>query len=380
MYGADSIPKGKIFYLSWQFIFDLEWFDLMWIQTIYYLSVRQRLNGNDDNDNGSKAFPCLGATSHLEATSQDTDGHSCTVATSQDPVTGNCSSSPPCSWHLETSEKTLFIQTFIWKNIPMDMKFSYACFDLCVKMYDWLWVTNDQLMQTSENVKCQMSSLTLFRKNPDRREQNTEWDQVCRRNPVEHNVSLQQFVRQQVVTKLATNFTTRLTRQDHRPGHRNNDGADTSQQKKARCTISSQALEICTKLSMCTNWTKQLVCQSVSPLVIHQIQSVRCYNKLVTDLSRFILGKEGECGSHTRLIQIQIHLSRFLLEEKGKCGWHTWPAPHCQDMLHRYQKTKTHTNTNTNTKTDTNTNANTKTDTNTNANKRLPYLQTMLYC
>ena len=178
----------KIFYLSWQFIFDLEWFDFMWIQTISYLSVRQRLNGNDDNDNGSKAFPCLGATSHLEATSQDTDGHSCTVATSQDPVTGNCSSSPPCSWHLETSEKTLCIQTFIWKNIPMDMKFSYACFDLCIKIYDWLWVTNDQLMQTSENVKCQMSCLTLFRKNPDRREQNTEWDQVCRRNPVEHNV------------------------------------------------------------------------------------------------------------------------------------------------------------------------------------------------
>ena len=131
------------------------------------------------------------------------------------------------------------------------------------------------------------------------------------------------FVRQQVVTKLATNFTTRLTRQDHRPGQRYNDGADSSQQKKARCTISSQALEICTKFSMCTNiasgqnsWSVK-VCRR---LVIHQIQSVRCYNKLVTDLSRFILGKKGECGSHTRLIQIQIHLSRFLLEEKGKCG------------------------------------------------------------
>ena len=167
------------------------WFDVK-PNHFLFICIRQCLNGNDDNDNGSKAFPCLGATSHLEATSQDTDGHSCTVATSQDPVTGNCSSSPPCSWHLETSEKTLCIQTFIWKNIPMDMKFSYACFDLCIKIYDWLWVTNDQLMQTSENVKCQMSCLTLFRKNPDRREQNTEWDQVCRRNPVKHNVSLQQ--------------------------------------------------------------------------------------------------------------------------------------------------------------------------------------------
>ena len=98
-------------------------------------------------------------------------------------------------------------------------------------------------MQTSENVKCLVlpcSERTLAGESKILNE--TKFVGETQSN-IMYLCSSRAFVRQQVVTKLATNFTTRLTRQDHRPGHRYNDGADSSQQKKARCTISSQALE-----------------------------------------------------------------------------------------------------------------------------------------
>ena len=48
---------------------------------------------------------------------------------------------------------------------------------------------------------------------------------------------------------------------------------------------------MCTNIASGQNSWSVKVCRR---LVIHQIQSVRCYNKLVTDLRRFISSEERE--------------------------------------------------------------------------------------